>query len=114
MSTSPQQAAIADVTKCRFTGTDSYGATINGLGHTFDIWRLPNEQHYCAPATDILEPATQGAMSVMAYADGYSAAVAYQGSDYRALTVGFPLECIQSKALRTAIMQGIVNYLINK
>ena len=114
MSTSPQQAAIADVTKCRFTGTDSYGATINGLGQTFDIWRLPNEQHYCAPATDILEPATQGAMSVMAYADGYSAAVAYQGSDYRALTVGFPLECIQSKALRTAIMQGIVNYLINK
>jgi len=114
MNTSAAQATIAAVTKCRFAGTDNYGTAVQGLGLTFDIHRRPNEQHYCAPQTDILEPAEGTAMSVMAYADGYSAAVAYQGSDYRAITMGFPLESIQSKTQRTAIMQGIVNYLINK
>jgi hypothetical protein len=114
MNKSAAQAIITAVTKCRFAGTDNYGSAVQGLGQTFDIYRQPNERHYCAPTTDILEPAGQAAMSVMAYADGYSAAVAYQGTDYRAITMGFPLECIQSQSLRTAIMQGIVNYLINK
>ena len=107
------KAILSDITKCHFTGTDSYGTAVKGLGLSFDIYRQPNEQHYCVPQTDILEP-EPGAMSVMAYADGHSAAVAYSGNDYRALTMGFPLECIQSATLRTAIMQGIMNYLINK
>ena len=107
------KAAVTSLTKCHATGIDTNGATIKGLGLAFDIYRQPNEQHYCAPRTDILEP-REGAMSVMAYGDGYSAAVAYGGNDYRALTMGFPIECIQSAPLRTAIMQGIINYLINK
>lgn len=106
------KAAVTAITKCHATGIDTYGTAVKGLGLSFDIYRQPNEYHYCAPRTDILEP-EQGAVSVMAYADGYSAAVAYGGTDYRALTVGFPLECIQSAPLRTAIMQGIINYLIN-
>ena len=113
MAASESQTALSALTKCRFTGTDSYGTAIKGLGLSFDIWRQPNEQHYCVPRTDILEP-TEGAMSAMAYADGYSAAVAYGGNDYRAFTMGFPLECIQSATLRAAIMQGIFYYLINK
>ena len=112
MNNSESQAVLSELTKCRFTGIDSYGNVVKGLGLSFDIFRLPNEQHYCVPHTDILEP-EPGATSVMAYADGYSAAVAYSGNDYRALTMGFPLECIQSETLRTAIMQGIINYLIN-
>ena len=112
ISTSASMDDLAKLTKCRFTGTDSYGSTVKGLGLSFDIWRRPNEQHYCVPRTDILEPHA-GAVSAMVYADGYSAAVAYAGKDYRAFTMGFPLECIQSLTLRNAIMQGIINYLIN-
>ena len=70
------------------------------------------EQHSCASNTDILEP-QPGAMSVMAYADGYSAAVAFGDNRYRTITLGFPLECIQQSQLRTSIMKGIMNYLIN-
>ena len=109
---SAAQATMAAVTKCRYTGVDSHGTTVKGLGMVFDIYRAPNEQHYCVPSTDILEP-EGGAISVMAYADGYSAAVAYQGQDYRALTMGFPFECIQSATQRADIMRGIINYLIN-
>ena len=112
MNSSPSQAILSELTKCRYTGIDSYGSTIKGLGLSFDIYREPNERHYCVPHTDILEP-EPGAVSVMAYADGYSAAVGYSGNDYHALTMGFPLECIQSPTLRTTIMKGILNYLIN-
>lgn len=107
-----QQTTVASLLKCHLTGIDGYGTTVNGLGMTFDIYRYPNEQHYFVPHTDILEP-EPGAMSVMAYADGYSAAVAYSGSDYRTFTMGFPLECIKSQTLRSSIMHGIINYLIN-
>jgi hypothetical protein len=113
MSNSTSRDALEGVLKCRHTGSDSYGSKINGLGTVFDIFRAPNEQHFCAPQTDILEP-LQGAVSVMAYADGYSSAVAYQGNDYRSLTIGFPLECIRSASVRRDIMKGIINYLTNK
>jgi hypothetical protein len=112
MMTNSDQARLNDIMKCRYTGIDNYGTAINGLGTSFDIYRKPNGQHYCASNTDILEP-QPGAMSVMAYADGYSAAVAYADNRYRALTMGFPLECIQQSQQRTAIMNGIMNYLIN-
>lgn len=112
MASSSSQPLLSQLTKCRYTGSDSYGSTVRGLGLSFDIWRQPNEQHYCVPSTDILEP-EQGAVPVMAYADGYTAAVAYAGNDYRAITMGFPLECIQSPTSRSVIMQGIINYLIN-
>ena len=103
---------LADIMKCQYQGSDDYGSTVKGLGLSFDIYRQPNEQHYCATRTDILEP-QPGAFSVMAYADGYSAAVAYAGDDYHALTMGFPIECICSPTLRATIMQGIITYLIN-
>lgn len=106
------RSTVVSLLKCHTTGTDSYGTTIKGLGLSFDIYREPNSRHYCVPRTDILEP-EPGAMSVMTYTDGYSAAVAYHGNDYRALTVGFPLECIQVATMRSTIMQGIINYLIN-
>lgn len=112
VANSELQSDVTSLLKCHLTGIDSYGSAVNGLGISFDIYRKPNEQHYCSPRTDILEP-EPGAMSVMAYADGYSAAVAYGGSDYRTLTVGFPLECVVSRSLRASIMQGIINYLIN-
>ena len=112
MMANSEQAKLNDIMKCRYTGIDSYGTTIKGLGIDFDIFRKPNEQHYCASNTDILEP-QPGAMSVMAYADGYSAAVAFGDNRYRTITLGFPLECIQQSQLRTSIMKGIMNYLIN-
>ena len=70
-------------------------------------------QRYAAQYPDILQAEGNGAIIPMAYADGYGAAVAYKGRDYRAFTMGFPFECIKSKSLQVAIMKGIMNYLIN-
>jgi len=52
------------------------------------------------------------AYSAMAYADQQSACVAYNGSDYRALTIGFPFECIQSERKRGVIMRGLLAFLL--
>jgi hypothetical protein len=48
----------------------------------------------------------------MQYADGYTAAVAYQGNDYRLFAMGVPFECIQDKQKQGAIMRGILSFLL--
>ena len=85
---------------------------VSGLGTQFSFHHQLNEQHYAATATDVLMPAGSTlAFPAMVYANGTSAAVAYQGSDYRAFTMGFPFECITEAPKRKAIMQGILQLL---
>jgi hypothetical protein len=74
-------------------------------------WNQLNADHYAAISTDILQP-VGAAYPVMQYADGQDAAVAYKGSDYSCLTMGFPFECIKDAQKRSSIMRGILNYLI--
>ena len=104
-------------TNCPGTNTDSL-ATIGGLGLHFDIYRQPNERHYAAPHADILMPAETAsqrqAFPAMVYADGTSAAVAYQGADYRTFTMGFPFECIRDRETRHKVMYGIMQFLLPK
>jgi hypothetical protein len=48
----------------------------------------------------------------MAYSNLQSACVAYNGNDYRALTIGFPFECIKSKQIQGILMRGILTFLL--
>ena len=48
----------------------------------------------------------------MTYANGnQSAAVAYQGNDYRTFVMAFPFESIREEADRTAIMASVLQFL---
>ena len=85
--------------------------TITGLGTSFEFYRHLNEAHYAATHPDILQPVAP-AYSAMLYADSYSACVAYDGSDYKAMTLGFPFECIQSEQKRLMLMRGILRFLL--
>ena len=85
---------------------------VQGLGIEFGYHHQLNEQHYAAHHTDVLLPVGNSAFSAMAYGDNSSAAVAYEGNDYRCLTMGFPFECIKESGKRKAIMQGLMKYLI--
>ena len=87
-------------------------ATVRGMGTTMDYYALPNERHYGAQHTDVLLPADDRAYSALAYADGQSAAVAYMGTDGRLFVMGFPFECIADRQKRTAVMRGIMNFLL--
>ena len=87
-------------------------AGITSNDGTFDIYRKLNEVSYCVPAVDCLSP-TQGAFCSMVYApSGQSAAVAYDGQDYRAVTLGFPFESITDDEIRRRILMNIINFLI--
>ena len=113
--TSPQDSTfLANVLKCRFDGkSGTLEETIHGMGTTLSFYRQLNENHYAAQRPDVLQPLGEGAIPVMTYSDGYVAAVAYGSPDYRSFTMGYPFECIKSASMKSSIMQGILNYLIN-
>lgn len=105
---------LEDVLKCQYYGTsnDSLRSdTIQGLGLTFTFYRTPNHKHYAADHPDCLLPLSP-AFPAMKYGDDQAACIAYSGTDYRVLTMGFPFECITEEQKREAIMRGILKFLL--
>lgn len=103
---------MSDVLKCRYIGRNRASSNeVKGLGTSLYYWKELNEEHYAATSTDMLQPVSP-AITAMQYADGYGAAIAYRGNDYRLVVMGFPFECIQTKQKRSSIMCGLLNYLI--
>ena len=101
------------VLKCQYYGESrNVAENIQGLGRSFPVYRYLNEQHYAAQRTDIIMPADRQAFPSMTYANGTSAAIAYQGNDYHAFVMGFPFECIKQESERAVIMRGILNFLL--
>lgn len=93
--------------------TDKSSSQINGLGQTFTIPRLPNENSYAVPAPDCIVP-VDTAFPVFTYVPGNrNAGIAYKG-DYRTFVLGFPFESIQSEAHRANIMASILDFFIRK
>ena len=104
---------LADVLQVGYQPADSVSAeaAIHGLGVDFSIQRQPNRYHYAVQHPEILHPKAP-AYCAMQYANGTSAAVAYQGTAYRSFAMGFPFECITSGTTRNALMQGILTFLL--
>ena len=69
------------------------------------------KKEYAAVSADVLN-AADGGYCAMKYADGTSAAVAYDGSDYKAFTMGFPIECIKDAKTKSAILRGIMAFIL--
>ena len=127
MQMEEEKTFLADVLKVKLDGTcwdsclpDSAKdkGRINGMGTTFTFFRELNDKHYAAPLTDVLMPAgadaqSQKAFPAMVYSNGTSAAVAYQGDNYRAFTMGFPFECISDSNKSRSIMRAILKFLTN-
>ena len=105
---------IQNILKYRYGNslkTDGDKIAVQGLGRTFTLPRLPNEQDYPVTSPDCILPMSP-AFPVMTYATGNaSAAVAYQGSDYRTFIMGFPFESIREETSRNAIMASILRFL---
>ena len=114
MTSEQDKAFLANLLKCDYGGTQSdylERDSIQGLGTTFTFYRQPNSKHYAAQHPDVLLP-VEPAYPAMAYSNLQSACVAYNGNDYRALTIGFPFECIKSKQMQGVLMRGILTFLL--
>ncbi len=112
MQENGEQQFLASVLQSEYNSTDSLTADscVTGLGITFGVVRQPNRNHYAATHAEILHPAGN-AYCAMQYSDGTSAAVAYNGTDYKSFVMGFPFECIASPETRCRLMQGILQFL---
>ena len=105
---------MEDVLKCQYAGSNQdslQSNAIEGLGTTFTFHRQPTHLHYAAQHPDNLM-AIQPAFAAMKYGDDMGASVAYNGNDYRVMTMGFPFECIQQRKTREFLMRGILNFLL--
>ena len=108
---SSDSAFVADVLHCDYLCQyREPDASVNGMGTQFDYHHSINENHYASTSSDVLAPTDQ-AFSALVYADGTSAAVAYNASNRRTFSMGFPFECIKDKAKRAYVMRGILAFL---
>jgi len=115
MQSDEERVWIQNNLKIAYDGSnvDNYNSFVSGMGMSFDVFRTINEQHYGAYSPDNIVP-VNNAFSVLNYADGHSAAVAYKGLDNCVFTMSFPFECIKDVAARNSIIKGIITYMTNK
>ena len=86
--------------------------TITSQKSSFEIYHTPNEKHYYVSSVDCLMP-VDGAFCPLIYAPHeQSAAVAYNGTDYRSYALGFPLESITDDERRVNLLRGIIQFLV--
>ena len=107
-----EEQFVNQTLKCTYGG--QYRAEsdlVEGMGTQIQYYNTLNDEHYAATSADILQP-TASAFTVMQYAGGQDAAVAYKGSDYRSFVMGFPFECIKGEQKQSSIMRGILNFLL--
>ena len=89
--------------------------TITGLQMQFALRSTPDAQHYGLQGSNAILPAHgTTAFSCFAYADHQGAGVAYDGTDYRCLTLGFPFESITDGAIRTRALRAILHFLLKE
>ncbi len=112
MQTEQERQFLSTTLHCQYAGRSMAPTNkVIGLGTNLYYYKNLNEVHYAVPNADMLQ-AVKPAFTAMQYADGYGAAIAYKGSDCSLFVMGFPFECIKTHQMRSSIMQGILNYLI--
>lgn len=87
--------------------------SIDGMNTSVQVYHKPNETHYWVRTADVLR-GTEGSFCTMLYkSTDLPCAIAYQGSDRKALSFGFPLECITDEKIRRDIINASVYFLLN-
>ena len=109
-----ERGFMAQVLNVDFCGVNNQVADniVNGLGTSFDVIRRYNDRHYAAPHVDVLRPSSDKAFCAMQYADGTSAAVAFDGATSKSFVMGFPYECINNIRSRQQVMKAVMTFLV--
>ncbi|MGL4994161.1 MAG: xanthan lyase [Bacteroidales bacterium] len=79
----------------------------------FKIYNQPNAESYHVDQPDGIEPATKEAFTFLRYTDtNISAAVAFKGSKYRSISIGFPIEAIESQQERDQLFESLIKFFL--
>jgi len=77
---------------------------------TYAYFHELNPESYVVESPDAIEPAAEGAYTVLRYSENnLSAGVAYQG-DYKTCVLGFPFESVKTPADREQLMKAILSF----
>lgn len=117
MKTPEEEQWLAQTLKIKAAGinADNNSPQITGLGMQFNIHRTINSEHYGAYNPNIIQPADTLATNInpiMTYADGSTAALAWNNAPQAAIILAFPWECITSPQQRNRIMRGLITHLM--
>ena len=85
---------------------------VAGMNTILHLITDPHSKHYAVHHSDCLIPLPEAFTTLLYTPSNYSAAVAYQGTDYHAVTLGFPFECIKYAADRDKIMNAFLQFLL--
>ena len=97
--------------------TDLSIDTISGCGTSFTIFREMNDKSYAVPALSVISYSEtiisqpQSAFPMLAYSNNMSAGTAYNGTDYKSIVLGFPLESIKQQDKINGLMSSFINFL---
>jgi hypothetical protein len=114
MQTDEERSFCERTLKYRWGGEveNDTATRIVGMNTEMNIPRTLNEHSYAVAHPDVLEPANAQAFTPLIYENMQSAAIAYNGSDYKAFVMGFPFESIEQKDKRNEIMGAILDFLL--
>ncbi|MCF0168238.1 MAG: hypothetical protein HUJ93_06335 [Bacteroidales bacterium] len=80
---------------------------------SYRFYTQPNQFRYHVEAPDGISPAGSNCYTIMRYAENnVSAAVAYKGSNYRVVTLGFPIETLTSQDQIDSLITSIMKFLM--
>ena len=81
------------------------------LGGKYTFVTEPNTEMYCVESPDGIVPVGKKAYSIMRYSENnISAAVAYNGEDYKTVVLGFPIETVCSEKERTELLGKVLDF----
>ena len=95
------ESFVSEILKTRWTNAfASSTGIIRRTSDSQDVYEIavtPSPLTFCSESTDALTPADKAAYTWMRYnGSNNGAAIAYDGTDYRSIVFGFPLESITS------------------
>ena len=88
-------------------------ASIDGMNTSVQVYHTPNEQHYWVRTADVLRGTEDSFCTMLYNQTNLPSAIAYQGAERRALSFGFPLECIKDEAVRRSVINASVQFLLS-
>lgn len=84
---------------------------VSGMNTQATLTMVPNEEHLSTPRVSVLQAAGT-AYPILTYASQQPAAIAYKGQDYKAITLGFPIEQLNEPNVRKQLMGAFIRFLI--
>ena len=84
----------------------------SGMTEAMSFYNTQNSRNYCVEFTDGIAPSSSESKTILRYPDtGVSAGIKYQGTGYRTICLGFPIETLKTDEAINAIISKSLTYL---